>query len=120
MRFEQPADTYKAYQKFLKKEEYKKAYHCLEKMLLEFPGDIDLLKEMVDLCLADWNKPDLARKWLLELTNHRTAGLDYLLLSRVEASFYNITLAKEYLKKSKEIYKRLSSTYKMQGMGRHC
>ncbi|MDD5434827.1 MAG: SNF2-related protein [Nitrospira sp.] len=109
MQFETPADTYKAYQKFLKKEDYKKAYHCLEKMLLEFPGDIDLLKEMVDLCLADWEKPDLARKWLIELTNHRTAGLDYLLLSRVEASLYNITNAKEYLKKSKEIYKRLSS-----------
>ncbi len=46
MLFETPEDTYRAYQRFLKKEEgrrkkeeYKKAYRCLEKMLHEFPDD---------------------------------------------------------------------------------
>ncbi len=33
MMFETPDDTYKAYQRFLKKREFKKAYHCLERIL---------------------------------------------------------------------------------------
>lgn len=45
MLFETPEDTYNAYQRFLKKKEYRKAYRCLEKMLHEFPEDICYLVE---------------------------------------------------------------------------
>lgn len=104
MQFESPADTFKAYQKFLKKEEFKKAYHCLEKILLEFPNDIELLDEVVELCLDKWNKPDLARKWLLELIKYRQNWIDYIFLSRTEALHGNINNANEYLEKGRNLY----------------
>lgn len=75
-------------------------------MLLEFPGDIDLMENMVGLCLDLWKKPDIAKRWLIELTKIRSAWLDYAFLSRVEASLGSITLAKEYLKKAKDLHNR--------------
>lgn len=110
MQFETPADTYKAYQKFLKKEEYKKAYQCLEKVIHEFPDEVELLDEMVELCLDKWNKPDLARKWLLELIKYRQEWLDYIFLSRTEALLGNINNANEYLEKARNLYDLHGST----------
>lgn len=104
MQFETPADTYKAYQKFLKKEDYKKAYQCLEKVIHEFSDEVELLDEMVELCLDKWNKPDLARKWLLELIKYRQKWLDYIFLSRTEAFLGNINNANEYLEKARDLY----------------
>lgn len=110
MQFETPADTYKAYQKFLKKEEYKKAYQCLEKVIHEFPDEIELLDEMVELCLDKWNRLDLARKWLWELIKHRQKWLDYIFLSRTEAFLGNINNANEYLEKARDLYDLHGST----------
>ena len=109
MLFETPEDTFKAYLKFLKKEEYKKAYHCLEKMLQEFPKDIELLEIMVQFCIDEWRKPDISRKWLIELTKLRSSWRDYIFLSRAEASLENINPAKEYLMKAKALFKTQAS-----------
>lgn len=105
MLFEPPEDTYKAYQKFLKKEEYRKAYRCLEKMLHEFPDDIQLLEEIVDLCVLDWGKADIGKRWLLQLVKQRTVWLDFIKLSSIEAELENFNLSKEYLKKAKALQK---------------
>ncbi len=105
MLFETPEDTYNAYNRFLKKGEYKKAYRCLEKMLHEFPDDIQLLEDIVDLCIFLWKKPEIGRPWLIKLANIRSWWLDYMLLSRIEAELGNINKAKEYLKNSKELQK---------------
>jgi SNF2 family DNA or RNA helicase len=105
MLFETPEDTYNAYHRFLKKREYKKAYRCLEKMLHEFPDDIQLLEDIVDLCIFLWKKSEIGRPWLIKLANIRSWWLDYMLLSRVDAELGNISKAKEFLKKSKELQK---------------
>lgn len=106
MLFETPEDTYRAYQRFLKKEEYRKAYRCLEKMLHEFPDDIELLTAIVDLCVYHWKRPDYGKKWLLDLVKIRSLWFDYLLLSRVEAELENISLAKGYLKMAQQLQKK--------------
>ncbi len=105
MLFETPEDTYNAYNRFLRKGEYKKAYRCLEKMLREFPDNLDLLEEIVELCFFKWKRPEMAKSWLIKLANIRSWWLDYMLLSRIEAELENINKAKEYLKKSKELQK---------------
>jgi tetratricopeptide (TPR) repeat protein len=108
MLFETPEDTYNAYQKFLRKKEYKKAYRCLEKMLNEFHDDAELLENITELCLLYWDKPDLGKRWLLKLIKIRSSWLDYMLLSRLEAEAGNIGPAKEYLKKSKSLQRTQS------------
>ena len=105
MLFETHEDTYRAYQRFLKKEEYRKAYRCLEKMLHEFSGDEELLQDIVNLCFLSWNKPVMARKWLIQLTKIRELWPHYGMLSQIEAELGNIDQAKEYLKKSKTLQK---------------
>jgi len=106
MLYETPDDTYRAYTKFMKKGEYKKAYRCLEKMLHEFPDDIELMEEIIDLCIYHWDRPDYGEKWLRALIKIRSHWLDYLLLSHVEAELEHIDLAKAYL----EIAKKLEKT----------
>jgi SNF2 family DNA or RNA helicase len=103
--FETPEDTYKAYQRFLKKKEYKKAYRCLEKMLHEFPDDEQLLEDIVDLCIISWKNPKMGRPWLIKLAKMRSWWLDYSLLSSVEADLENFTKAKEYLQIAKRLQK---------------
>ena len=105
MLFETPEDTYNAYNRFLRKGEYKKAYRCLEKVLHEFPDDLDLLEEIVELCFLKWERPEMAKPWLIKLVNIRSSWLDYMLLSRIEAELENISKAKEFLKESKELQK---------------
>ena len=106
MIFETPQDTYNAYQRFLKKGQFKKAYRCLEKMLHEFPDDEELLDNIVDLCLVFWENPRMARPWLQKLITMRTFWIDYTSLSQVEASLENITKAKEYLKTARSLQKK--------------
>ncbi|MEW6002513.1 MAG: SNF2-related protein [Nitrospirota bacterium] len=105
MLFETPEDTYNAYKKFLKKEEYRKAYRCLEKILHEFPDDTDLLEDIVHLCVLQWNKPEMGRQWLIRLLRNRTVWIDYVRLSDIEARLGNIDKAKEYLKQAKKLQK---------------
>lgn len=106
MIFETPEDTFKAYQRFLKKGQFKKAYRCLEKMLHEFPDDEELLDNIVDLCLVFWENPKMARPWLQKLVTMRTFWVDYTSLSQVEAALENITKAKEYLKTARSLQKK--------------
>src|SRR4030067_2352531 len=103
MLFETPENTYNAYQKFLRKKEYKKAYRCLEKMLNEFHDDVELLETITELCLLYWDKPDLGKRWLLKLLKIRSSWLDYMMLSPLGAEAGNIRLAKEQLQKSKTL-----------------
>jgi|GEM_PF-452717 len=105
MLFETPEDTYKAYKRFLKKEEYRKAYRCLEKMLHEFPDDVELMEEIVDLCIFSWQKPEIGKQWLIKLAKIRALWIDYMLLSHVEVELGNISQAKEHLKNSKKLQK---------------
>ncbi len=106
MMFETPDDTYKAYQRFLKKREFKKAYHCLEKMLRDFPDDEMLLEDIIDLCVFIWNNPKLGRPWLIKLAKLRSSWSDYTLLSHVEAELDNFTKARECLQTAKQLQKR--------------
>ncbi|MBI4689527.1 MAG: DEAD/DEAH box helicase [Nitrospirae bacterium] len=103
MLFETPEDTYNAYLKFLKKKEYRKAYRCLEKMLYQFPNDSELLEDIVELCVTSWHKPEMSKPWLIKLAKIRGYWLDYIMLSRVEAALENISKAKGYLEKAKEL-----------------
>ncbi len=103
MLFETPEDTYNAYQKFLKKKEYRKAYRCLEKMLHEFPNDTELLEDIVDFCVFEWKKLDIGKQWLNKLIKIRPSWLDYLLLGHIEADLDNFGSARECLKKTKSL-----------------
>jgi hypothetical protein len=42
-----PDETYRAYQRFLKRNEYDKAYRCIESLLKRFTDDMELLDEIV-------------------------------------------------------------------------
>ncbi len=101
-----PEDTYKAYQRFLKKHNYKKAYQCLESLLREFPDDGHLLEAIVDLCIFMWKKPETGKIWLKRLSEIRTYWMDYILQSHAEAELGNIPRAREFLQKAKGLYKK--------------
>ena len=103
MLFETIEDPYLAYNKFLKKQEYKKAYRCLEKMLHVFPDDIQLLEEIVHLCMNLWKNPEQGRLWLLKLINIRNFWFDYFILSHAEAELENISKAKAYFKTAQRL-----------------
>ena len=106
MLFETPEDTYKAYQRFLKKGEFRKAYRCLEKMLQEFPDDESLLADIVDLCINSWKNPQMGRPWLIKLARMRSLWVDYSFLSSVDAELGDFKKAKKYLQIAKELQKK--------------
>lgn len=103
---ETPTDTFNAYRRFMKKGQFKKAYRCLEKMLGLFPGDQELLDDIVKLCLFHLEKPEMARPWLQKLVSIRSSWIDYALLSETEAALENTTRAKGYLKTAKRLHKK--------------
>lgn len=103
MLFETPDDTYKAFQRFMLKKEYEKAYKCLEKLLKQFPDDRQLLHTMVDLCIYDWKAPEKSKSWLKALIKQTSSWFEYVLLSQVEADSGNFTAARSALKKAKEL-----------------
>ncbi|MBI1871457.1 MAG: DEAD/DEAH box helicase [Chlamydiae bacterium] len=105
MFLETSEDTYKAYQRFLKRGEYRKAYRALEKLLHAFSDDTDLLEEMIDFCLLSLKKPELAKPWLLRLIKIRGLWIDYALLCQIETNCNRFSQAKGYLKKAKELQK---------------
>jgi SNF2 family DNA or RNA helicase len=106
MLFETPEDTFNAYLRFLKKREYKKAYRCLEKMLHRFPDDCELLESMVDLCLHEWRRPEMAKQWLVRLAGFRTYWLDYVVLSGLELDNADFVKAREHLTAARAAYKK--------------
>jgi len=109
MLFRTPEDTYRAYERFLRKRNFKKAYQCLESLLHQFPGDEGLLVNIVNLAYFDWNNYTMARPWLVKLTQIRSVWRDYLLLARGEAAIGNGHRAKEYLNRAKELLNRRGS-----------
>jgi len=109
MLFRTPEDTYRAYERFLRKRNFKKAYQCLESLLHQFPGDEALLVDIVNLAYFDWDNYGMARPWLIKLTQSRSVWRDYLLLSRGEARLGNGPRAREYLNRAKELLDKRGS-----------
>jgi len=109
MLFRTPEDTYRAYERFLRKRNFKKAYQCLESLLHQFPGDEALLVDIVNLAYFDWDNYGMARPWLIKLTQSRSVWRDYLLLSRGEARLGDGTRAREYLNRAKELLDKRGS-----------
>jgi superfamily II DNA or RNA helicase len=109
MLFRTPEDTYRAYERFLRKRNFKKAYQCLESLLHQFPGDEALLVDIVNLAYFDWDNYGKARPWLIKLTQSHPEWRDYLLLSRGEARLGNGPQAKEYLNQAKELLDKRGS-----------
>lgn len=92
-----PDETYRAYQKFLKKKEFIRAYRCLDRLLKEFPDDLHLLQKIIDLSLDEMNNTALARPWLMKRIQIASLWHDYALLSEIEAKEGRFPKAKEYL-----------------------
>ena len=109
MLFRTPEDTCRAYERFLRKRNFKKAYQCLESLLHQFPGDEALLVDIVNLAYFDWDNYRMARPWLIKLTQSRSVWRDYLLLSRGEARLGNGPRAREYLNRAKELLEKQGS-----------
>ena len=95
--YKDPDETYKAYQKFRKRNEHDKAYHCLEKLLKQFPDDMELLEEILALAMGQMRAPDLARPWLMRRIKLASYWRDYALLSEIEAANGNVAKAKQNL-----------------------
>ena len=106
MLFETPEETFNAYNRFLRKKEYKKAYRCLEKLSRQFPEDSEIIANMVDLCMFKWAKPDIGKKWLVKLARTRSYWLDYVLLSEVELGLGNMEGARDYLKIARKLQRK--------------
>ena len=109
MLFRTPEDTYQAYQRFAAKGNFRKAYHCLESLLRQFPGDVDLMVKIVNLTLYDWGKYELGRPWLIDLTKFRSFWGDYAQLSRGEVEMGNNRKAREFLTRAKELLRKHAS-----------
>jgi superfamily II DNA or RNA helicase len=101
-----PDETYRAYQRFRKRNEYDKAYRCIESLLKRFPDDMELLDEIVGLALGQIRDPDLARPWLMRRIKLASYWRDYALLSEIEALSGNLTKAKENLDLARKLQKR--------------
>ncbi|HSE85416.1 MAG TPA: SNF2-related protein [Candidatus Binatia bacterium] len=101
-----PDETYRAYQRFRKRNEYDKAYRCIENLLKRFPDDMELLEEIVALTLGQMRDPDLARPWLMRRIKLASYWRDYALLSEIEAVSGNLTKARENLGLAMKLQKR--------------
>ena len=101
-----PDDTYKAYQKFRKRDEPEKAYRCLESLLKRFPDDMGLLEDMVALTIGQMEDANLARPWLMRRIKLASYWRDYALLSEIEAMSGNLTKAKENLAVATKLQRR--------------
>lgn len=106
MLYETTDDTFNAYNRFLRKNDYKKAYRCLEKLYNQFPGDMELIQQIVELCVFKWEKPEIGKKWLLKLVQFRSSWLDLVLLSEVELDLNNVKSARDFLKLAKQLQKK--------------
>ena len=109
-----PENTIKAYERFIRKENYAKAYQCLQSLLRDFPSDEWLLQKIIDLCLVNLDHPDLARRWLKQIIKVRTSWVDYLLLSDIASARLDDKEALAYLAKTKKLISNLPSPLKAQ------
>ena len=100
-----PDENYKAYERFLRKKNFKKAYHALEELIEFFPADIELLAKMVNLCLKELDNPEKAKMWLHTLMEYRTFWQDYGILSLIDARLGHGS-AWENLKRARALSKK--------------
>src|SRR3989304_3336043 len=107
--FRPPEDTYRAYERFLRKRNFRKAYQCLESLLHQFPDHEAFLVDLVNLAYFEWDNYEAARPWLVKLTRLRSFLKDYLLLSEGEAKHGDIVKAKKYLEEARSILERGAS-----------
>ena len=115
-----PNDTLHAYERFLRRKEYGKAYRCLENLLKQFPTDEELLENIIWLCLDSWDRPDLAKYWLAQIIKIRTFLPDYLELSRLEATHGKAKKAERYLTATRELLKKTPSSKHKKEMKNTC
>jgi SNF2 family DNA or RNA helicase len=101
-----PDATYKAYQKFRKRNDHEKAYRCIESLLERFPDDLELLDEILALALRQMQDPSLARPWLIRRIKLASYWRDYALLSEIEAATGSLKKAKENLVIATKLQKR--------------
>ena len=101
-----PEETYRAYQRFRRRNENDKAYRCIENLLKRFPDDMELLDEIVALALGHMRAPNLARPWLVHRIKLASYWRDYALLSEIDAVSGNLTKAKENLALATKLEKR--------------
>lgn len=90
----------------MRKQNYKRAYHCLKILANEFPDEEGIVQDIVEFCTHEWDRPDLARHWLMKLVKLRSHWLDYVFLSEIEAEYGNISRAKDHLRKAKQLEKK--------------
>jgi superfamily II DNA or RNA helicase len=101
-----PDETYRTYQKFRKRNEFDKAYRCLENLVKQFPDDLELLDEIVALALGQMRDPNLARPWVMHRIKLLPYWRDYALLSEIEAATGHLTKARENLALATKLQKR--------------
>lgn len=101
-----PDATYRAYQKFRKRNDHEKAYRCIESLLDRFPDDLELLDEILALALRQMQDPSLARPWLMRRIKLASCWRDYALLSEIEAATGSLKKAKENLVIATKLQKR--------------
>jgi superfamily II DNA or RNA helicase len=102
----EPDETYRAYQKFRKRDEFDKAYRCLENLVKRFPDDLELLDEIVGLALRQMRDPNLARPWVMHRIKLLSYWRDYALLSEIEAATGRLMKARENLALATKLQKR--------------
>ena len=101
-----PDETYRAYERYRKRNENDKAYRCIESLVKRFPDDMELLDEIVALALGHMRAPNLARPWLVRRIKLASYWRDYALLSEIDAVSGNLAKAKENLALATELQKR--------------
>ena len=101
-----PDEIYRTYQKFCKRNEFDKAYRCLENLVKQFPNDLELLDEIVALALGQMRDPNLARPWVMHRIKLLSYWRDYALLSEIEAATGRLTKARENLALATKLQKR--------------
>ncbi len=106
--YKDPEETYRAYQRFRRRNEHEKAYRCLERLLRRYPDDMELLEEIVALALGEMGDPKLARPWLMQRIKLASYWRDYALLSEIEATIGNLIKAKENLAIATKLQKQQS------------
>ena len=104
MLFETPDDIYKSYKKFRRKQEYRRAYRCMEKLLDQFADD-ELTREMVDFCVFEWKNYELGKRWLNKLVKAGPLWSDVWLFGRLEAELGNLDQARVHLNRARALQK---------------
>jgi superfamily II DNA or RNA helicase len=101
-----PDEIYRAYQRFRKRHQHDKAYRSLERLLKQWPDDMELLEEMLALTMGEMKDPVLARPWVMRRIKLAAYWRDYALLSELEAISGNVKKAEEALRVATTLNKR--------------